>query len=117
MSDNDFYDRTINQIRYATYPASLGTVSLILYHFIIEIEPKLAARPGSFFLFASVCFFFDSILVALGIPPWQPVEREEADAEKQLKNRQARVISAVFMIGVIFEILGLVELIYGVINM
>lgn len=101
------YKKVIEQIKAASYPASLGMINLGLYQYMKGLEAPEPTSPEIFFLIASILFFFISAIIGLGIgiameePPFKPAEQQE------LKYRQAFIIVIAFIMAIVFDLLGL----------
>lgn len=105
------YDKVLKQIQHASYPASLGSINLILYQFMKTGTKQTFGSPALFFLIASVLFFFISILIGLGIGIAQKEPVFSVREIQELKYRQAFGIVLAFSIAIIFDLLGLIFLI------
>jgi hypothetical protein len=104
------YDRVLKHIQAASYPAGLGSINLVLYQYMQSIEVEPFYSPQSFFLIASILFFFISIFIGLGIVYTQekpPFGKKEI---KDLKYRQSFVIVTAFVLAIIFDLLGIIFL-------
>lgn len=105
MKTREKYERTLRQIQYAAYPATLGTISIGLYQFIKNIEQTVFFSPETPFLFGGIFFFFTSILIGLGIG-----QLENSKENEKLLARQTFAITILFIFGVVLDLLGIIFL-------
>ena len=97
------YGRVVKQIQYASYPASLGMINIGLYEYLKTRKATHfpSMNPQLFFFYAAWLFFFTSFFVGLGI----------GEYDEKSRSMQAFLIAMTFVIGIIFDLIGLAFLI------
>lgn len=94
------YDSILDQIGKAVPPATLGSINLGLYKFLKDIDQQAFYSPEDFFLYSALSFFVTSTLIAM-------TTHNDSDEHR---SKQGYYIQIAFVMGVAFELLGLVFL-------
>jgi len=98
-------------LEYASYPAGLGAINLILYQYMNTIKITPFHSPQSFFLVSSLLFFCISISVGMdGLENAKEKPLANKEELKESNYRNSIVIVIIFMFALICDILGLMLL-------
>lgn len=105
------YDDVMQQIRYTTWPLSLGTFSAGLHVYLGQYSELLGYNPGIWFLVSSFAYYLMSLLVGLGIGYAMVDPSFQVEFERKSRPDQAKTIVALFLLGLFGISFGIFQLI------
>ncbi len=111
MSTSYNYEKLMKALEWASYPAGLGAINLILYQYMNDIKTTFfGIKPQFYFLLASFLFFIMSIFVGFyGLN----IAIENLSVQEDLKksrNRTSILVAITFMLALFSDLLGLMML-------